>query len=412
MSVLEALKGNVIDGSGKAVDIAAFVGEGTVFGLYFSAHWCPPCRKFTPALAAFHQMFKKDKPDKQFEIIFVSSDRNENDFKSYYSTMPWLALRYECRQTKDTLSRKFKVTGIPALILFNGADGSVINTSARSIVFDDPQGKLYPWKPPTYSGLIKGNLIKSDKTSVESTSIKGKVKLLYFSAHWCPPCKAFTPNLVTFYNKLKKTNDNFEVIFITSDRDDDSFKEYLSTMPWLAIPFGDGRIGQLESLFEISGIPSLIVLDENDKVITESGRSMVDYDPEAKLFPWRPQPIEPLDSSAAANTVNNETCVVYFTDGTDDGIGQAKAAMKDIAREQLAKGDEQELYFLYATGKGIAQDFKEFIGHKQDHPSLVIVSVPDRRMYVCDKENLSKDIVESFIRDYLAGNLTALYFGQ
>jgi nucleoredoxin len=26
---------------------------------------------------------------------------------------------------------------------------------------------------------------------------------LYFSAHWCPPCRGFTPNLVAKYNELK-----------------------------------------------------------------------------------------------------------------------------------------------------------------------------------------------------------------
>ena len=29
-----------------------------VIGLYFSAHWCPPCRGFTPQLGKFYDQIK------------------------------------------------------------------------------------------------------------------------------------------------------------------------------------------------------------------------------------------------------------------------------------------------------------------------------------------------------------------
>ena len=28
----------------------------------------------------------------------------------------------------------------------------------------------------------------------------------YFSAHWCPPCRGFTPQLVKFYNIVNSDN--------------------------------------------------------------------------------------------------------------------------------------------------------------------------------------------------------------
>src|SRR6476620_6397892 len=33
-----------------------------IYGLYFSAHWCPPCRKFTPQLVAYYNQIALDHP--------------------------------------------------------------------------------------------------------------------------------------------------------------------------------------------------------------------------------------------------------------------------------------------------------------------------------------------------------------
>ena len=56
----------------------------------------------------------------------------------------------------------------------------------------------------------KGEEVKSSTLSIKNGSVIG----LYFSAHWCPPCKAFTPNLAKVYNELKDAGKDFEVIFI------------------------------------------------------------------------------------------------------------------------------------------------------------------------------------------------------
>uniref|UniRef100_A0A0R3RN59 Thioredoxin domain-containing protein n=1 Tax=Elaeophora elaphi TaxID=1147741 RepID=A0A0R3RN59_9BILA len=50
-----------------------------VVALYFSAHWCPQCRQFTPILKEFYEELDND----QFEIVFVSLDRSEEDLNDY-----------------------------------------------------------------------------------------------------------------------------------------------------------------------------------------------------------------------------------------------------------------------------------------------------------------------------------------
>ncbi len=67
---------------------------------------------------------------------------------------------------------------------------------------------------------------------------------LYFSAHWCPPCRRFTPELVNFYNKVKSgpLAEQLEIVFISYDRDEKSYDDYYDSMPWLTIPFDEREI--------------------------------------------------------------------------------------------------------------------------------------------------------------------------
>lgn len=59
-----------------------------------------------------------------------------------------------------------------------------------------------------------------------------------FLAHWCPPCRGFTPQLVDFYNKYREEK-NFEIIFVSLDNDDRQFQEYYDQMPWLYFDFDE-----------------------------------------------------------------------------------------------------------------------------------------------------------------------------
>ena len=69
----------------------------------------------------------------------------------------------------------------------------------------------------------------------------------------CGPCRIFTPKLIETYKKVKEAGKNFEVIFASSDKDEDEWKAYSDSMPWLSIPFGDRRIKTLSRMFEVQG---------------------------------------------------------------------------------------------------------------------------------------------------------------
>jgi nucleoredoxin len=263
--------------------------------IYFSAHWCPPCRGFTLKLAEAYKGLVA--MGKSFEVVFISSDHDEKAFESYYAEQPWLAQPYAKRKLKAALSKKYGVTGIPSLIILDGETGELITRDGRRAVMEDIRGDRFPWRPPTVWEAMGDEFMSGDGEMVELSAIRGeahegKVIGLYFSAHWCPPCTTFTPLLVKTYEKLKADGKEIEVVFVSSDKDMGQFQEYFATMPWLAIPPGDKRKAALSKRYEVEGIPTLVLLDgATGKEINANAKGALGGDPvEGCGFPWRAAP--------------------------------------------------------------------------------------------------------------------------
>ena len=132
MSISKLIGNNIIKGDGKKIDNVDEHFKDKIVGLYFSAHWCPPCRGFTPLLAEKYNELVQ--ANKGFEIVFVSSDQDQNAFDHYFGEQPWTALAFDDRNTKSNLSQQFKVQGIPTLVILDG-NGQLISTSGRMDVY-------------------------------------------------------------------------------------------------------------------------------------------------------------------------------------------------------------------------------------------------------------------------------------
>eukprot|EP01040_Poterioochromonas_malhamensis_P005615 gene5615-6034_t len=119
------------------------------------------------------------------------------------------------------------------------------------------------------------------KEGVKDTAavVSGKKLIgIYFSAHWCPPCRGFTPVLAEFYDQLKEEDgneDSLEIIFVSSDHDQSAFDEYYGSMPWTSVPFGSDKASVLGQKFGVRGIPTFVVLDADGNTIDREGRSTV-----------------------------------------------------------------------------------------------------------------------------------------
>lgn len=145
----------------------------------------------------------------------------------------------------------------------------------------------------------KGNVISPQALAVEDSVIG-----LYFAAHWCPPCRSFCPVLMLLYDELKERNESFEVVLISLDTKENSYAEYLSKMPWWAVPFlEEDKREEIAITFGIKGIPVLVLLDPNTlEIIAHNGRDIISLDPRGAYFPWKDLPEEITRTSITASS--------------------------------------------------------------------------------------------------------------
>jgi nucleoredoxin len=99
--------------------------------------------------------------------------------------------------------------------------------------------------------------------------INPKYTAIYYSAHWCPPCRAFTPELVKWYNGFQPKHKDFQLVFVSSDKDEAAMLGYMTEMkmPWPALKFGEKKETAVTK-YAASGIPYLVLIDENGKDLT------------------------------------------------------------------------------------------------------------------------------------------------
>ncbi|MGA0901051.1 MAG: thioredoxin-like domain-containing protein [Luteolibacter sp.] len=125
-----------------------------------------------------------------------------------------------------------------------------------------------PAKETVFGRVLDGNLVVLTDgclKDIKDHKTPEKYYVFYYTASWCPPCRTFTPTLVSWYNKNK--NDNFELVLISSDRDKDAMLNYAKDkkMPWPQLALDESGKFKAAHDHGVRGIPSLIVCDLNGR---------------------------------------------------------------------------------------------------------------------------------------------------
>jgi nucleoredoxin len=429
MSAFAELFGDKLQGKDGEVSTAEALGGKSGVLVYFSAHWCPPCRGFTPKLAEFHT---KHAAAKNFETVFVSSDRDQASFDEYYGEMPWLALPFSNRDAKTALSKKYKVQGIPSLIVL-GPDGKVVTDKGRDKVmanFDTCEG--FPWIPPTFSEALGDSFVKQDGSTVGLDAVKGKTLGLYFSAHWCPPCRGFTPKLKEFYAEYKKQDPNFEIVFCSSDKDEAAMESYFKEDhgDYLALPYAKRtEKAALSDMFKVEGIPTFVVLGPDGSIINANARGKVMSGAAAVLEAgWEPPAVGDLAEGAdcAGTDINECPSVVVLCEGADAAKQDSiKKALEPVAKKYIAEGkaqgeDPKYIFFIAAGGGPMDQlkaltekDAGDKVKAAGSNPLVLLFDIPDNGgFYVPDAVEVTTEGIENFLKSKESGNEKRLQLGR
>jgi nucleoredoxin len=139
------------------------------------------------------------------------------------------------------------------------------------------------------SQFLKGDLVQWHNGAVvhadDTALVNKKLIAFYFSAHWCAPCRKFTPQLVDYYNRVAAQHPEFEIVFYSFDKSPFAFETYMreANMPWPAIDYAKVKGKEAIAKNAGEGIPSLVLVDSAGNVISSSHSGSQNLGPQKVL---------------------------------------------------------------------------------------------------------------------------------
>lgn len=258
-------------------------------------------------------------------------------------------------------------------------------------------GRSYPYANPTWDDMLD-IVIDGENNQVSKQTIKSKKYVaLYFSAHWCGPCRAFTPKLAETYKKMKDTRKDFEFIFVSSDRDEPSFKEYFAKMPWLAFDKSSKSYDLVKStlsdMFDVQGIPALAVIDPSDcSIISKNARGDAGSDPEGKNFPWPPKPMYTFEEGKLDGINESKSIVLMMDKGSVENKEKVYQYMSEHATAQLALKNKRVFYHFGSLKKGdISDQIRKFTA-LGDVDAMICLDFSKKSFYQADLPASAADV--------------------
>ena len=136
--------------------------------------------------------------------------------------------------------------------------------------------------------IFGADLLDAEGNPADLADLEGQFLGLYFSASWCPPCRAFTPRLVEFADRLRAEGKPFALVLVGCDKTRDDALAYMKfhgMTAWLVPPESDAR-KRLERLLDVEYIPKLFILDPRTRILDFDAITTVLAAPDAAWSRW------------------------------------------------------------------------------------------------------------------------------
>ena len=103
-------------------------------------------------------------------------------------------------------------------------------------------------------------------------SIKAKVKIIDFWASWCGPCRRENPNVVKIYEEYHPKG--LEILGVSLDNNKEAWLKAIEEdkLVWNHVSDLQGWGCAAAKLYAVSGIPHMVVLDENNVIVAKDLR--------------------------------------------------------------------------------------------------------------------------------------------
>ncbi|GMS88729.1 hypothetical protein PENTCL1PPCAC_10904 [Pristionchus entomophagus] len=372
-------------------------------------------------------------------VVRVGGETEEEMIEGWFSLVPSDDARIRSR-----LLRSLSVETNPSIVVVESVSRGVITTDGRRLLAEDPKGNDFPWPTPDVSTVLnEEGLVRWEGDGVKKAGgERARVRALLFGAVWCPPCREWLKQLVPIYSSLRASSLSFEIIFCSSDRKEEAFNSFIAQMPWVSLPYDPSKTIALTRIFNVHGIPSLILLDESNQIISRHGRSVLLEDPKGSFFPWGGRPLQELNEHSVSR-LREEPSLILFTEGSPDDVAFSLSILDEVgpslhaerverderrrgrreSQQRRASADEKNstdssidgsipsyadpLQVFYTGEDPICDHILERIlcMGEEELPMLVIVDAVSGVFAVCDEDDVSREVIESFVASYKSGKL-------
>jgi len=362
----------------KVIPLAE-ISSNDVIGIYFSAHWCLPCERFTPLLADCYKEMKA--AGNKFDVVFASSDSNKHEFEEYYASMPWKAIKFEDRERAKKLSGEYKVQSLPALVLLDAKSGKVISSSGKEIVLEYG-AQAFPFSEEKLQQCKREKAAETDAIFTENfqenfqtfgaNATMGKTGELVPMKDICahkyvgfvfgnynhvgqgPFEKFLLPRVTEVLNEVRQLygSDSFQLLYVPwQTTKDDSPLRAIMDFPGVSLDImNDEEVTDiLEDIFEDIGMPCIcIVTGDGKSVVTKNITTRI-LENGAIAFPWTDDRLQELEiqKKERQELTKNETQQNFKTLFTDsrDFLQRGLGSEEKVSAEQLCSNSIIGFYF-------------------------------------------------------------------